>query len=184
VPVIPTKPGALGELLNNAPQLLPRLTTLTERLTEVLDDRNQKHIAGILSNVDKLTGDLAARGPELAQTIVQAKATLESAAKAADALATAANSTNELVNSEGKPLIADLRKTIQSARSTLDSLDTTLKDAKPGVDTFTRDTMPQIGLLVRDLRQMSRAILTITERIDQQGAGGLIGSPPLPDYKP
>lgn len=184
VPVIPTKPGALGELLNSAPQLLQRLTTLTERLTEVLDDRNQKHIAGILANVDKLTGALAGRGPELAQTIVQAKATLESAAKAADALATAANSTNELVNSEGKPLIADLRKTIQSARSTLDSLDTTLKDAKPGVDTFTRDTMPQIGLLVRDLRQMSRAILTITERIDQQGAGGLIGSPPLPDYKP
>ena len=34
VPVIPTKPGALGELLNNAPQLLERLSTLTERLTE------------------------------------------------------------------------------------------------------------------------------------------------------
>jgi len=184
VPVIPTKPGALGELLNNAPQLLNRLTTLTERLTELLNDQNQKHLSGILANVDKLSGDLAARGPELAETIVQAKATLESAAKAAEALAQAANNTNELVTTEGKPLITDLRATIQSARSTLESLDTTLKGAKPGVETFTRDTMPQIGLLVRDLRQMSRAILSITERIDQQGAGGLIGTPPLPDYKP
>ncbi len=184
VPVIPTKPGALGQLLSSAPMLLQRLTTLTERLTEALDDRNLKHIAGILQNVDKLSGDLAARGPELAQTIVQLRGTLESAAKAADALATAATSTNDLVNSEGKPLIADLRVTIRSAKTTLDSLDTTFKDAKPGVESFTKDTMPQIGLLVRDLRQMSRSILAITEKIDQQGAGGLLGSPALPDYKP
>jgi phospholipid/cholesterol/gamma-HCH transport system substrate-binding protein len=184
VPVIPTKPGALGELLSNAPQLLERLTTLTERLTELLDDDNQRNISGILDNVNRLSRDLAARGPELAETIVQARVTLESASKAADALAQAANSTNELVNSEGKPLIADLRQTIRSAKTTLDSLDTTLKDAKPGVETFTRDTMPQVGLLVRDLRQMSRAILAVTEKIDQQGASGLIGSPALPDYKP
>lgn len=184
VPVIPTKPGALGQLLTSAPMLLQRLTTLTERLTEALDDKNLKHIAGILANVDKLSGDLAARGPDLAQTIVQARLTLESAAKAADALAAAANNANELVNSEGKPLIGDLRATIRSAKTTLDSLDTTLKDAKPGVENFTQDTMPQIGLLVRDLRQMSRSIIAITEKIDQQGAGGLIGSPALPDYKP
>jgi len=184
VPVIPTKPGALGELLNSAPQLLQRLSTLAERLTELLNDGNQKNISGILANVNRLSANLAARGPEMAQTIVQARLTLESAAKAADALAQAANRTNELVNSEGRPLIADLRQSIRSAKSTLDSLDATLKDAKPGVETFTRDTMPQIGLLVRDLRQMSRAILTVTEKIDQQGAGGLIGSPQLPDYKP
>lgn len=184
VPVIPTRPGALGELLSNAPQLLERLTTLTERLTELLDDDNQRNISGILANVNRLSGDLAARGPQLGEAIVQARVTLESASKAAEALAQAANSTNELVNSEGKPLIADLRQTIRSAKTTLDSLDTTLKDAKPGVETFTRDTMPQIGLLVRDLRQMSRAILAVTEKIDQQGASGLIGSPSLPDYKP
>jgi phospholipid/cholesterol/gamma-HCH transport system substrate-binding protein len=33
VPVIPTKRGGLGELLNSAPVLLERLATLTERLT-------------------------------------------------------------------------------------------------------------------------------------------------------
>jgi len=184
VPVIPTKPGALGQLLSSAPMLLQRLTTLTERLTEALDDKNLKHIAGILANVDRLSGDLAARGPDLAQTISQARATLESAAKAADALAIAASSANDLVNSEGKPLVADLRQTIRSARTTLETLDGTLNDAKPGVESFTKDTMPQIGLLVRDLRQMSRSILAITEKIDEQGAGGLIGSPALPDYKP
>lgn len=184
VPVIPTKPGALGELLNSAPMLLQRLTTLTERMTELLDDRNQKHIAGILANVDRLTGDLAARGPDIAQTIVQARTTLEAASKAADALAEAANNTNALVSDEGRPLIRDLRQTVQSARATLATLDETMKEAQPGVRSFTRDTMPQIGLLVRDLRQVSHSLQTVTDKLDQQGAAALIGSPKLPDYKP
>jgi phospholipid/cholesterol/gamma-HCH transport system substrate-binding protein len=183
VPVIPTKPGALGELLNNAPQLLNRLTTLTERLTEVLSDENQKSLTGILHHVDKLSGDLAARGPELANTIVQVNATLKSAATAADALAVAANNTNTLVNEQGRPLVEDLRGTIRAARSTLSTLDTTLQQAQPGVTSFSRDTLPQVSLLVRDLRQMSQALQTVTEKLDEQGAGALIGTPRLPDYK-
>lgn len=184
VPVIPTKPGALGELLNNAPQLLNRLTTLTERLNELLDDRNQKHIAGILANVDSLTGNLAASGPQIADTIVQAKATLEAATEAANALAAAANTTNQLVNDQGKPLIADLRATIQAARTSLNTLDSTLKQAQPGINQFSNDTMPQVGLLVRDLRKTSHALQEVTDKINNQGVGSLIGSPKLPDYKP
>ena len=36
VPVIPTKQGGIGAILNSAPQLLERLSTLTERLTGLL----------------------------------------------------------------------------------------------------------------------------------------------------
>jgi len=184
VPVIPTKPGALGELLNSAPMLLERLTTLIERLTELLDDGNQRNIAGILRNLDRLTGDLAARGPDLAATITQAKETLETASKAAEALTEAANNTNALVTEEGRPLIHDLRETVRNAGSTLATLDATLKDARPGMQTFTRETMPQVGLLVRDLRQVSRSLQSVTDKLEQQGAGALIGSPKLPDYAP
>ena len=55
VPVIPTKQGGLGAILNSAPQLLERLSTLTERLTGLLTDKNQASIAGILANTNRLT---------------------------------------------------------------------------------------------------------------------------------
>jgi phospholipid/cholesterol/gamma-HCH transport system substrate-binding protein len=184
VPVIPPKPGALGELLNNAPQLLNRLTTLTERLTEALNDKNQKHLTGILANVDKLTHDLAGRGPELAETIVQAKLTLKAAETAANALAEAASNTNALVTSEGKPLIRDLRATISAARSSLETLDQTVQEAQPGVRSLSQETIPQVALLVRDLRLTSQSLRTVTDKLEKQGAAALVGSPSLPDYKP
>ncbi len=183
VPVIPTKPGALGELLNNAPQLLERLTTLTERLTELLNDKNQASIAGILQHLDSLSGDLAARGPEIASTITETRLTLQKAGQTADEISKLVASTNMTLNDEGRPLMQDLRKTIQSATRSLDTLNATVAEAQPGVQTFSRDTMPEVNLLVRDLREMSRSLRAISEKLDHQGAGSLLGDPPLPNYK-
>ncbi|CAN5468231.1 hypothetical protein BH10PSE12_BH10PSE12_15840 [soil metagenome] len=184
VPVIPTKPGALGELLNNAPQLLERLSTLTERLTDVLSDKNQQHISGILAHIDTVTGALAERGPELKATIEETRVTMRKAGIAAEEIGKLSATTNSLLDQEGRPLMADLRKTIQSANHSIDSLDTIVVEARPGVQVFSKQTMPEVGLLIRDLREMSRSFRAISEKLDQQGAGSLIGSPKLPDYKP
>lgn len=183
VPVIPTKPGALGQLLSNAPQLLERLTTLTERLTETLSDRNQASIAGILDNTNKLTRSLADRGPEIAATLAQARIAVKQAGDAAEQIGQLAGTTNQLIDQQGRPLLIDLRATVASARQSVDSLNATIQDARPGVQAFSQRTMPEVGLLVRDLRRMAQALQAVAEKVDQQGAGSIIGSPALPDYK-
>jgi len=184
VPVIPTRRGGLGELLNNAPQLVERLTTLTERLTQVLDDKNQKAIAGILANVDSLTGQLARKGPEMGETITETRLAVQKIGLAADQIAQVAGAANTLLNEDGRSLVADLRKTLQSAQKSLDSIDRTAAEARPGMQAFSKQTMPEVGLLIRDLREMSRSLRAISEKLDQQGAGSLLNQPALPDYKP
>lgn len=180
VPIIPTKQGGLGALLNSAPQLLERISTLTERLTELLSDKNQKSLQGILANVDRLTGDLANRGPEIAATIAETRVAVKQAGHAAEQIGNLA----QTVDGQAGPLIGDLRKAIASASRSMDSLDTTLKEAKPGVQAFSKQTLPEIGQLVRDLRVMAESLTAVAGRIDSGGAGGLISSPRLPDYKP
>lgn len=183
VPVIPTRPGALGELLNNAPLLLERLSTLTERLTELLSDRNQASIAQILDNVEKLTGSLADRSPEIAATLAQTRIAIEQAGNAAEEIGKLAGTTNALLDEEGRPLMRDLHQTVRAARSSMQNLDAALAEARPGLHTFSTRTMPEVDLLVRDLRAMTRSLGAISEKLDQQGAGALVGSPKLPDYK-
>ena len=80
-------------------------------------------------------------------------------------------------------MIADLRKTLQSASRSLDTFDKTIAEAQPGVRSFSRDTMPEMNLLIRDLREMSRSLRAISEKLDHEGAGSLFGTPSLPDYK-
>ncbi|MEJ7926797.1 MlaD family protein [Sphingobium sp. AN641] len=183
VPVIPTKPGALGELLNNAPQLLERLSTLTERLTELLNDKNQQSIAGILANVERISKSLADRSPEISATLAEARIAVQRTGVAAEQIGKLAATTDSLLTEEGRPLMADLRKSVQSATRSIDTLDKTIAEAQPGVRTFSRQTMPEVSQLVRDLREMTRAFRGVAEKLDQQGAGSLVGSPKLPDYK-
>jgi phospholipid/cholesterol/gamma-HCH transport system substrate-binding protein len=184
VPVIPTKPGALGELLNNAPQLLERLSTLTERLTELLSDKNQAHISGILAHLDTVTGALSEQSPEISKTLAETRVAVQKAGIAAEEIGKLSATTNALLDQEGRPLLADLRKSIQSADASIQTLNGVIAEAKPGVQVFSKQTMPEVGLLLRDLREMSRSFRAISEKLDQQGAGSIIGAPKLPDYKP
>jgi phospholipid/cholesterol/gamma-HCH transport system substrate-binding protein len=184
VPVIPTKPGALGELLNNAPQLLERLSTLTERLTELLNDKNQQSIAGILANVEKVSGALADRSPEIAATLAEARIAVQRTGVAVEQIGKLAATTDTMLNEEGRPLMGDLRKSVQAATRSIETLDKTIGEAEPGVKQFSTQTMPEVNQLVHDLREMSRSFRGVAEKLDQQGAGSLVGSPKLPDYKP
>jgi phospholipid/cholesterol/gamma-HCH transport system substrate-binding protein len=184
VPVIPTKPGALGQLLNTAPELLQRVSTLTERLTELLSDRNQESLAGILNNMEEVTRSLAERGPEIAATLAEARVAIRQAGDAADQFGQLAGTTNTLLTEDGRPMINDLRQTLRRAERTMGELEGAIGDARPGLQAFSNQTLPEVGELIRDLRATSESLREITERLNQQGVGGVIGGQSLPDYRP
>jgi phospholipid/cholesterol/gamma-HCH transport system substrate-binding protein len=183
VPVIPMKPGGLGAILNSAPELLDRVSTLTLRLTELLGDKNQSSIAGILHNVDTMSRNLAARSDEIAATLADARVAIRQAGDATERFGHLADTTNGVLQRDARPLIADLRRTVRSADTSMHNLDAAIGDARPGLQAFSKQTIPEIGQLVRDLRQMSDSLSNVAQRLDQGGVTSILGSPRLPDYK-
>jgi phospholipid/cholesterol/gamma-HCH transport system substrate-binding protein len=183
VPVIPTKRGGLGELLNNAPLLLERLATLTERLTMVLSDKNQKSIEGILENTDRLTGNLADASPEVKRTLAELQATLRQANYTLAGFEKLTGSADQLINGEGQNLAAQMKQTLKSAQKAADALDATLTDARPAARQLNERTLPAAEAAIRDLQATTQSLRALTDRLQDQGAGGVIGGPKLPDYK-
>lgn len=183
VPVIPTKQGGIGAILNSAPQLLERLSTLTERLTGLLTDRNQASIAGILANTDRLSGALADRGPEIAATLAQTRIAIQQAGDAAQSIGKLADTTNGVLADDVKPTMQNLNKAIASAQQSAETLNSAIQDARPGLQTFSKQTIPEANRLVRDLRVTATALSSIADKVDQGGASSLIGQQKLPDYK-
>jgi phospholipid/cholesterol/gamma-HCH transport system substrate-binding protein len=173
-PVIPTKPGALGQLLNSAPVLLERVTTLTDRLGQLLNPNNQNSIGRILANMDRLSGSLADRGPEIAQTLVETRIAVRQAGDAADGV----------MQRDVGPAMANFNRAAANANRTLAQIDATMTAAGPGIKTLTNDTIPNANQLVRDLSQMAESLTSVANKLDRGGAGALIGGGKLPDYKP
>ena len=183
-PVLPSATGGLGALLNSAPELIERIQRLTERLTELLSDKNQNSIADILENLDRTTKVLAERAPDLADAIGDARIAARNAGIAAQKFGVLADSTNQLINEQGKPAAEDLRKSIASIQQAADNLNAMISDARPGVQNFSKSTLPEANRMVRDLRELTQSLNGFTERLNQSGIGGSLGPEKLPDYKP
>jgi phospholipid/cholesterol/gamma-HCH transport system substrate-binding protein len=183
VPVIPTKQSGIGAILSSAPQLLERLSSLTERLTILLGDKNQASIAGILANTNRLTDAFADRAPEIASTLAQTRIAIQQAGDAAQKIGNLADTTNGVLSDDVKPAVANLNDAIQSAKQATDTLIATMQDARPGLQAFSKQTIPDVNELIRNLRDTSQSLSQITQKVNQSGAGSIISQPKLPDYK-
>ncbi len=184
VPVIPAEAGGLGEILASAPLLLERLATLTDRLTRLLSDQNQASIAGILENTNRMSGQFADMSPDIRASLAELKTTLAQSRETLAAFEGTLNSTNSLLNNEGQSLAREMRTTMQSAQQAATALEATLTDARPAARELATTTLPLANATLADLRRTSASLRTMTEQLQSEGAGSLLGGAPLPDYKP
>jgi len=127
---------------------------------------------------------LAERAPDLADAIGDARIAARQAGIAAERWGKVADSTNKLIEQQGQPAAEDLRRSIASVQKAADNLDAMIADARPGVQNFSKNTLPEANRLVRDLRDLTTSLQGFTQRLDENGIGGALGPPKLPDYKP
>ena len=183
VPVIPTKRGGLGALLNTAPVLLDRLATVSERLNIALSDKNLKAIDNIVANTERMTGGLADASPQVKTTLTELQATLKQASMTLTEFEKVAANANQFLGGDGQALARELRGTLKSANNAAKELEATLASARPATQRLNEQTLPQAEAAMRDLRATSKALRDLTEKIDDGGAGALLGGNKLPEYK-
>jgi phospholipid/cholesterol/gamma-HCH transport system substrate-binding protein len=183
-PVIPPGRGGFGEIVANAPLLLERLATLTEQLNVILGPENQEQLSGILENSNRLTRELADAAPRLESTFGELELALKEASEALDAFEKVSLTTNQLLDAEGPKLARELSETLTSANQAATSLSAMLEDARPATQALSETTLPTVEATLQDLRATSRSLRAITDRLEAEGAGSLIGGRPLPEYEP
>jgi phospholipid/cholesterol/gamma-HCH transport system substrate-binding protein len=183
LPVIPAGRGGFGEIVANAPLLLDRLTTLTEQLNEVMNPENQRELAGILRNSNRVSAELAEAAPELTANLREFRVTMQEFNSALNAVEKLTLTTDDVLNNEGRPVVRELAETLKSANLALASLSSILEDARPAARQLREGTLPAAEATLQDLRATSRALRSITEKLEAEGVGSLVQGKTLPDYK-
>ena len=185
VPVIPTKQGGLGAILNNAPLLLERLSTLDRpaqpaavgRKPEVDHRHPRQHRPGF-----RATSRMRPRSSRRRWRSFRERSTRRRG-RSPRSRASPARPTRCWA-SAGDSLAVQMRDTLASAKAAADELQGTLADTRPALKEVSQTTLPAAETAIRDLRATSRALRNVTEKIDEQGAAALLKGPKLPDYKP
>ena len=183
-PLIPTKTSGLGALLSNAPLLMERLTTLTEKLTALLSDDNRNSMKQILVNTQTFTGTMAADAPQIKATLARLQDTLTQASAALTEFQKVAQTANQDLDPNADSLAHQMKDTLTAARQAAEGLRDTVGDVRPAARQLSQNTLPAAEDAIRDLRATTQSLRGLTEKIENHGAASLLGGQKLPDYKP
>lgn len=172
-PVIQTGPSlffrldeAISRLLSEKglTKLLADLDTVAKGAAEVLDEDNRAALKHTIKDLSEVVQTVSAHK-------VQMERGLDSAAQSADNLVKVTVALNEQV----PVLLARINKSAAALRTLTEELAQTSKavgsvvnETKPELEQFSRQTLPETGLLVTELRQLAGTLSRVARDLERE----------------
>lgn len=176
-PVIPTQPSALQNIADTANRLVTRLDTL-------MSDDNIRRVSTTLANLEKISdavagqrGDLVATLRDLRQASAQLNQTLTHADKVVSGV-----DTNVVQQLPG--LVQKLDATLTRLDAAAGTAQSMLDENRAAVRSFGNDGLAQLGPTLSDLRDLTRDLRRISDRIEQSPNNVLLGGNQTKEFTP
>ncbi len=185
-PVIKTGPSpllfrfdeAIHRLLSDQglTSLLANLEQVAKGVTSALDEENREALKRTLKDLSDIVHSFAAHRAQVEQS-------LTGAARSADNLAKMTASLNEQV----PVLLARINKSAAALNAITEELVQTSKavrgvvnESKPELEQFSRQTLPETGLLITELRQLTSTLTRVAQDLEREPNSLVFGRTPPP----
>jgi phospholipid/cholesterol/gamma-HCH transport system substrate-binding protein len=172
--VIRSHRSRLASVTARAPQLLEKLIDTAERVNALLDEKNRVAFGESLDNFRAFTTSLADRSKDLAELTDNANATVQALHGFIDNVDKSYAGPDGL----GKQLataIADFDRIAKGLNDTNKQLQLALQDVRPGLRSFSTQTLGDIGNLVGETRQLVTGLSRLATGIERDPSRILFG---------
>lgn len=152
-PVIPSTPSPIAEFFVSAPDLIHKAAETLTRINRILGDENIQNISQSISNVETLTEGLAGEVETLRGGMVALKDTL--------------NSAQSIFENELQPAAKEFRLLARQANQLVARVDQLVADNQENVTAFTGNSLPEINLLLLDIRDLTQTLNSLIGRLEE-----------------
>jgi phospholipid/cholesterol/gamma-HCH transport system substrate-binding protein len=173
-PVIRAHRSRLAGVVARAPELLEKANNALERVSELLGDKNQKAFAETLDNIRVFSGGLAERNKDIADLVSNANTAAHALSELLDNVDRSYTGTDGLGNRAATAL-TDFDRLAKNLSETNRQLQLTLGDVRPGVRTFSQQTLSDVGSLVGEARQLISGMSRLVAEIERDPSRVLLG---------
>lgn len=172
--VIRAHRSRLASVTARAPELLAKLDDTADRLNHLLGNQNQQALAATLDNMQKFSRGLAARDQDIAELTRNANSAARGLATLVDNLNRSYSGPNGLGQKAGAAL-ADFDRLAKNLNTTNQQLQGTIQDVRPGLRTFSQQTLGDLQGLVADARQLVSGLNRVSDQIERDPSRVLFG---------
>lgn len=158
-PVIKSSPSFFARLDTSSSELIANINAIANRLAQLLDAEGRESARQIMANLSEITGTIANRKDEMDRSLVNIARLLENSATASEDL---------------QPLLAQANETARSfetmavkVTAVSDGLSTYVGSSGPGVQQFTRRTLPELGALITELQALAESLRAVSAKLEE-----------------
>jgi len=179
-PLIVAAPSAFQELFASAPDTIQNANALVSDV-RVLVRENQKSIRQIVANLESLSGDLSGSSSDIAGTLANINTISRDVAAASGKLESVAGRADELLATDVTTLVREAKSAAVSYRKVADELERVLSGNRGAINSFARDGLGQLPLLIEETRDMVSSLDRFISRAEGDPARFLLGRD-APEY--
>lgn len=166
----------------SAPDAIQNANALISDVRVLVQD-NQQSIQRIMSNMEKLSAELADGGSDISQTLENINKITTDVAAASGELESFARSANSMMEGDVRGLVHEARAAAASYRKVADELETVMTQNRGAINGFARDGLGQLPLLIEEAREMVASLERFVSRAEGDPARFLLGRD-APEYNP
>jgi len=166
-PVIWSRDSEIQKVVASLPELLAKLTDVTDRLASVLDDKNRASLAGTLDNLQRVSAAAASHGDDIGRLLAQG-------ADDAQALHQTINSMDHAVR-RLDDATAQAGDTFREAGNTFRAVDSLVKDNQAPLKEFTQNGLGELRQLVARTETLVDSMTRAADSIERDPSSLLYG---------
>lgn len=173
-PVIESAASDFDALLASLPELVGRITALTDRVSLLFSERNVAAVAETVENMRLATREL----PGTAQQAARLVAELQTTAREISALAESYRAVADDMRPEVRRTLARFADVAETLAGTAGRLDRFVNDSQGNIDRFTQQGLFEVEQLLREGRTAAREFRELSRSLRENPSQILYEPPP------
>lgn len=182
LPVIRSEASDLQRLLAGSEDIVTSVNEVLFRLSLLLSQSNLDAIGQTLGHVEQIAATIASQGETIGRAIEEtaaASAKLTATLDRVDGLIASldrfAVTTEALLDGEGRQVLLEARDGLAALRGLIELGETVIGDNREPIASFTRQSLAEANASIAELRELLRALTRVTERLESDPSGFLLG---------
>lgn len=182
-PLIVADPSPLSALLDDGEDLMSNINKLLSNANKILSSDNTSRLSRTLENLEQATAALAAQRTDLDQAMDQLNTLGRQAGLALEEITRLTSNANGLLDAHGKELLGSAQQSMAALERSTTRLDRLLGDNDEALDNGLRG-VANLGPAIGELRATLASLRRVTQRLEDNPSGFLLGREQLQEFAP
>ena len=171
-PVIPSRPSGLEQVLDRAPELLERAIVISERLEQLLSEKNINGISASIDNINSTTQILANRTKQIDQAITDGAEAVASLRKLTTDLSKDAGN----LTTSAQEAFKDAKKALDAFGKVADNMQALVTENRPALRDFSQTGLYEFTQFLTEARSLIVNLSRLSAQLERDPAQFLFGN--------